>query len=165
MAAGPDFRAGAGPRCANGTQILLLIDPALTLLTVAGRAIGFRNSIAFFRWAPHANNGFVLVRGVRAPIVGAISMDGLAVDVGGIDGVTYGDEFVLIGAQGDARITADPGAKPWTRPAVSTRTTRESEVAHCMASGGMGPHCQKPFASRRRRVTENWNSSPTPRRL
>jgi alanine racemase len=55
----------------------------------------------------HANNGWVLVRGQRAPIVGAISMDGLTVDVGGIDGVTYGDEFVLIGVQGDARITAD----------------------------------------------------------
>jgi len=55
----------------------------------------------------HANNGWVLVRGRRAPIVGAISMDGLTVDVGQIDGVTYGDEFVLIGDQGGARITAD----------------------------------------------------------
>ena len=55
----------------------------------------------------HGNNGSVLVRGQRAPIVGAISMDGLTVDVGGIDGVTYGDEFVLIGAQDGARITAD----------------------------------------------------------
>ena len=55
----------------------------------------------------HANNGHVLVRGQRAPIVGAISMDGLMVDVGGIAGVTYDDEFVLIGEQGGARITAD----------------------------------------------------------
>ncbi|MEP7081646.1 MAG: alanine racemase [Chloroflexota bacterium] len=55
----------------------------------------------------HANNGFVLVRGRRAPIVGAISMDGLAVDVGGIEGVTAEDEFVLIGEQGSDRITAD----------------------------------------------------------
>ncbi|HEX7196051.1 MAG TPA: alanine racemase [Candidatus Limnocylindria bacterium] len=55
----------------------------------------------------HANNGWVLVRGRRAPIVGAVSMDGLTVDVGGIDGVTYGDEFVLIGEQDGARITAD----------------------------------------------------------
>jgi alanine racemase len=54
----------------------------------------------------HANNGWVLVRGQRAPIVGAISMDGLTVDVGGIAGVTYGDEFVLIGEQGGDRITA-----------------------------------------------------------
>jgi alanine racemase len=55
----------------------------------------------------HANNGFALVRGQRAPIVGAISMDGLTVDVGGIAGVTYGDEFVLIGQQGGDRITAE----------------------------------------------------------
>ncbi|HEX2883509.1 MAG TPA: alanine racemase [Candidatus Limnocylindria bacterium] len=55
----------------------------------------------------HANNGAVLVRGRRAPIVGAISMDGLTVDVGGIGGVTYDDEFVLIGEQAGERITAD----------------------------------------------------------
>ncbi|HEX2843723.1 MAG TPA: alanine racemase C-terminal domain-containing protein, partial [Candidatus Limnocylindria bacterium] len=55
----------------------------------------------------HANNGAVLVRGQRAPIVGAISMDGLMVDIGGIAGVTYDDEFVLIGEQEGARITAD----------------------------------------------------------
>jgi alanine racemase len=55
----------------------------------------------------HANNGWALVRGRRVPIVGAISMDGLTVDVGGIDGVTYGDEFVLIGEQGGSRITAE----------------------------------------------------------
>ncbi len=55
----------------------------------------------------HANNGWALVRGQRAPIVGAVSMDGLTVDLGGIDGVTYADEFVLIGEQGGERITAD----------------------------------------------------------
>ena len=55
----------------------------------------------------HANNGWVLVRGQRAPVVGAVSMDGLTVDLGQIDGVTYRDEFVLIGDQGGARITAD----------------------------------------------------------
>ncbi|MEO5986363.1 MAG: alanine racemase [Candidatus Limnocylindria bacterium] len=55
----------------------------------------------------HANHGSALVRGSRVPVVGALSMDGLTVDVGEIDGVTYGDEFVLIGEQGGARITAD----------------------------------------------------------
>ena len=55
----------------------------------------------------HANNGFVLVRGQRARIVGAVSMDGLTVDLGEIAGVTYDDEFVLIGEQDGARITAD----------------------------------------------------------
>ena len=55
----------------------------------------------------HANNGHALVRGQRVPIVGAISMDGLTIDIGEVDGVTYGDEFALIGSQGAARITAD----------------------------------------------------------
>lgn len=55
----------------------------------------------------HINNGWVLVRGVRVPIVGAVSMDALTVDIGEVDGVTYGDEFALIGEQGAERITAD----------------------------------------------------------
>ena len=59
----------------------------------------------------HANNGTVLVRGRRVPIVGAISMDGLTVDVGEVAGVTYADEFLLIGAQGGERITADEVAE------------------------------------------------------
>jgi len=46
--------------------------------------------------------GAVLVRGRRAPIVGAVSMDMLTVDVTGIDGVSTGDEVVLLGAQGEA---------------------------------------------------------------
>ena len=55
----------------------------------------------------HANNGRVLVRSAFAPIIGAISMDGLTVDLGQIDDVTYGDEFVLIGEQAGSRISAD----------------------------------------------------------
>ena len=54
----------------------------------------------------HGNNGWALVRGRRVPVVGTVSMDGLTVDIGAVDGVTYGDEFVLIGAQGGERITA-----------------------------------------------------------
>ena len=55
----------------------------------------------------HANNGWVLVRGERRPIVGAVSMDGITVDLGDLDDVTYADEFVLIGGQMSARIDAD----------------------------------------------------------
>lgn len=55
----------------------------------------------------HANNGVALVRGVRRPVVGAISMDGITVDLGDLDDVTYADEFVLIGEQMGARIDAD----------------------------------------------------------
>ena len=55
----------------------------------------------------HANNGWVLVRGVRRPVVGAVSMDGITVDLGDLHDVTYADEFVLIGEQMRARINAD----------------------------------------------------------
>lgn len=44
--------------------------------------------------------GFVLVRGKRAPIVGAVSMDMVTVDVTDIAGVSPGDDVVLLGAQG-----------------------------------------------------------------
>jgi alanine racemase len=44
--------------------------------------------------------GVVLVRGRRAPIVGAVSMDMLTVNVTGIDGVEPGDEVTFLGSQG-----------------------------------------------------------------
>jgi alanine racemase len=55
----------------------------------------------------HTNNGSALVHGQRVPIVGTVSMDGLTVDLAGVDDVTYDDDFVLIGEQRGARITAD----------------------------------------------------------
>lgn len=59
----------------------------------------------------HANNGFALVRGRRAPIVGAISMDGLVVDVSEVGPISLDDEFVLIGAQDGEEISADEVAE------------------------------------------------------
>jgi alanine racemase len=47
--------------------------------------------------------GHVLVRGHRAPIVGAVSMDMITLDVTGLT-VEPGDEAVIIGTQGDERI-------------------------------------------------------------
>jgi alanine racemase len=55
----------------------------------------------------HLNNGHVLVGGQRVPMVGAISMDGLVVDVSDAGPVGLDDEFVLIGRQGAEEITAD----------------------------------------------------------
>jgi alanine racemase len=51
-----------------------------------------------------AGRGHVLVGGCRAPIVGAVSMDMLAVDVTGLS-VEPGCEAVFLGAQGSERIT------------------------------------------------------------
>ncbi len=56
-------------------------------------------------WIPPAvsGRGSVLIRGRRAPVVGAVSMDQLTADVTGLD-VSPGDEVVIIGAQGEDRI-------------------------------------------------------------
>lgn len=64
-----------------------------------------------------SGRGSVLVRGRRVPIIGAVSMDMLSVDVTGLT-VDPGDEVVLIGRQGDDEITAREmaatiGAIPW----------------------------------------------------
>jgi alanine racemase len=57
------------------------------------------------------NRGRVLVRGTRAPIVGAVSMDMAMIDVTGIDGARVRDEVVVLGGQegpnGRASIVAD----------------------------------------------------------
>jgi alanine racemase len=54
-----------------------------------------------------SNRAAVLVRGVRVPVVGRVSMDLTTVDVTDIGGVQPGDEVVLLGRQGDAEISAD----------------------------------------------------------
>ena len=53
-----------------------------------------------------SNRADALVRGVRAPLVGNVAMDGLMVDVSEVPGrpVSVDDEFVLIGRQGGAEI-------------------------------------------------------------
>ena len=48
------------------------------------------------------NRGHVLIRGKRALIVGAVSMDMLTADVTDIGDVDPGDEVIFLGAQGDA---------------------------------------------------------------
>ena len=54
-----------------------------------------------------SNNGEVLIRGKRAPVVGRVCMDTIMVDVTGIPAVSYESEVVLIGSQGKESISAD----------------------------------------------------------
>ena len=55
-----------------------------------------------------SNRAQVLVRGVRAPLVGTVAMDAVMVDVTDVPRpeVTVDDEFTLLGEQGEARIGA-----------------------------------------------------------
>jgi alanine racemase len=66
-----------------------------------------------------------LVRGRRVPAVGSVAMDALAIDVTEVPGVSTEDEVVLLGHQGDERITASELAR--------RRTTIAWEVLAGMA--------------------------------
>lgn len=72
--------------------------PSLIATIPVGYADGFR------RVPPWQS---VLVRGQRVPVVGRVCMDYAIIDVTDIDGVKRGDPVVLIGQQGDERITVD----------------------------------------------------------
>ena len=74
-----------------------------------------------------SNRADALVRGGRVPLVGNVAMDAVMADVTGVPGlpVTVADEFVLIGRQGQAEITAAEVAR--------ARTTNTWEVVTTMA--------------------------------
>lgn len=70
---------------------------------IATVGIGYGDGVHRVR----SNRGFCLVRGIRAPVVGRISMDSLTLDVTGVPNLACGDLATLIGADGDERISAE----------------------------------------------------------
>ncbi|MEM6284455.1 MAG: alanine racemase, partial [Chloroflexota bacterium] len=74
---------------------------------VAVIPVGYADGL---RRAP-VNWGHVLVHGQQAPIRGRVSMEKTVISVDHIDGVSVGDEVVLLGRQGDAEITAQDVAE------------------------------------------------------
>jgi len=53
------------------------------------------------------NKGYVLIHGLRAPIIGRVCMDQFMVDATDIPDVKQGDEIVLVGKQGDDEIRVE----------------------------------------------------------
>ncbi len=90
-------RVRSGERLSYGLRHQFAADTSVATLPI-GYADGVPRRL-------HAMGGEVLIRGARRPIVGAITMDQMMVDCGD-DRVEPGDEAVLIGSQGDERITA-----------------------------------------------------------
>jgi alanine racemase len=76
---------------------------ATTSSLVATVAIGYADGVHRKR----SNRGHVLVRGHRAPLIGAVSMDAITVDMTDVPGASVGDQVTLIGTDGDERITAE----------------------------------------------------------
>ena len=77
--------------------------PTMIAVIPVGYGDGYRRALS--------NEGSVLVRGERAPIVGLVCMDQFMIDVTHIPAVELYDEAVLIGVQGDERILSEDIAK------------------------------------------------------
>jgi alanine racemase len=90
---------------------------------IATLALGYGDGYA----RANANRAQALVRGQRVPLVGNVTMDAVMFDVSDVPGPPVGldDEFVLLGSQGDDRISAEDLAQ--------LRTTNTWEVLVQMA--------------------------------
>jgi alanine racemase len=93
-------RVGAGERISYGLRHTFAAETTVATLPI-GYADGVRRGLSVA--------GAVLIGGRRRPITGVVTMDQLMVDCGD-DPVRPGEEAVLIGAQGEERITAEEWA-------------------------------------------------------
>jgi alanine racemase len=91
-------RVPAGTPLSYGGTFTTRRESLIATLPV-GYADGYRRAFS--------NRASVLVRGRRAPVVGTVCMDLCLADVTGIPGVALGDEVILLGSQGEERITAE----------------------------------------------------------
>lgn len=77
-----------------------VVEKPCRLATVSiGYADGYPRSLS--------NKGYVLIRGQKAPIRGRVCMDQMMVDITDIEGVKIEDLVILIGADGDERISVE----------------------------------------------------------
>ncbi|HEY2772190.1 MAG TPA: alanine racemase [Solirubrobacteraceae bacterium] len=96
-------RARAGESAGYGRRFIAERDTWLATLPI-GYADGIRRALT--------NNCEVLIGGRRYPLVGAVSMDNVTVDLGPEDpGVTIGERAVFIGEDGGERQTAEDLAR------------------------------------------------------
>ena len=93
-----------GESAGYGRQFVAEHDTCIAVLPI-GYGDGWRRGLS--------NNADVLIGGHRHPLVGTVSMDSITVDLGAEDGVESlrGERAILIGIQGNERITAEEVAR------------------------------------------------------
>jgi alanine racemase len=95
---------GVGESAGYGRQFVAEHDTCIAVLPI-GYGDGWRRGLS--------NNADVLIGGHRHPLVGTVSMDSITVDLGAEEGVESlrGERAILIGIQGNERITAEEVAR------------------------------------------------------
>lgn len=76
----------------------LTYKPTTVGILPAGYADGYSRMLS--------NKASVLIHGKRAPVIGRVTMDQTMIDLSDVQGVTVGDEAILMGEAGGQRITA-----------------------------------------------------------
>jgi alanine racemase len=95
-------RAAAGSGVGYGHTFIAPRESVIGVLPV-GYADGYRRGLQ--------HGGEVLVRGYRAPVVGAISMDLTTIDLTDVPSAAVGDEVILWGGAGEAMISVNDVAR------------------------------------------------------
>jgi alanine racemase len=90
-------RMPAGSAISYGGTFKTKRDSLIAVISV-GYADGYSRAFS--------NRAQVIAGGTRAPVVGRVCMDLTMIDVTGIEGLSEGDEVVLLGRQGEETITA-----------------------------------------------------------
>lgn len=114
-------KVGPGTPISYGRTFVTKRESLIATIPI-GYADGYSRSLS--------NKGEALVGGRRVPVVGRVCMDMTMIDVTDVPGVAEGDEAVLMGSQGNERITAEEiAAKTGTIPyevlcGISSRVPR-----------------------------------------
>ncbi len=95
-------RVPAGSGVGYGHTFVAPRESLIGVLPV-GYADGYRRGLQ--------HGGEVLVRGTRAPVVGAVSMDLTTIDMTDVPGASVGDEVILWGGTGEAMISVNDVAR------------------------------------------------------
>jgi len=94
--------AKSGVGIGYGHTFVTARDSVIGVLPV-GYADGYKRGLQ--------HGGEVLIRGKRAPVVGAVSMDLTTIDVTDVPGASVGDEVILWGGAGEAMISVNDVAR------------------------------------------------------
>ena len=79
-----------------GTSFQAPVETSVAIIPV-GYSHGYSRSLS--------NQGFVLINGKRAPVIGLVNMNAFSVNINEIPETRIGDEVILIGATDDDEIT------------------------------------------------------------
>jgi alanine racemase len=120
----------------------------LTATRIGAVAIGYSDGYPLSA----TGNGEAIVRGVRVPIVGRVTMDYVLVDLGGAPTAEEGDVVTLVGRDGAARIPLEEVARAAGVIPYAVSTGLGTRVRRIYLDGRRAPAARRPDLGVRRPI-------------